>query len=119
MKSTGAGLRERRGRAEENAGVGRGIGPPQAKETRICFGGETKRYGWACRGRQGHCRRRRGTIGGFKKVSVRWARWERNPTLWWREGVVYSMGAIYHTLGLANERRKRQHSFCGVVFRAI
>ena len=51
---------------------------------------------------------------------MRWARWERIPTLGWREGAVYSIGTIYHTMGLANEPSKRQNNLApGVVFRAI
>ena len=49
-------------------------------------------------------------IGGVKQASVRWARWERNTTRGWRERVVYSMGTIYHTKGLANGPGKRPHS---------
>ena len=60
-------------------------------------------------GGRGHCRQRRGTNGGFRQASMWWVRWERHTTCGWREGVVYSMGTFYHTMGLANGPGKRPH----------
>ena len=39
-----------------------------------------------------------------------WVRWERNTTRGWGEGVVYSKGTIYNTMGLANGPGNQQHS---------